>query len=199
MFKQIILLEDFVTSMDTGIVSVSFQGILTDSAMTDNTQYSFYTRNIEFINYILDEDDESIVEELNFLDTNSNGVSHESEDINENGVLKVGVFDIIKKEFIGVSFSDIAGDVLLVASLTKPNEDYKLVDARIYFGNRSGAMSITEDFLALLENRDEVNMLEAGFKQDDAAIVFDTVLAVEGFDAPLSSDSVNLKGIHLVK
>lgn len=189
MFKKIILLEDYVDSMDTGIVSVSFKGILTDSAMEDNTQFSFYTRNIEFISHLTDLDDEDIVLELEDLDTVSN--------VSSNDVVTVGAFDILKREFVGTSFSDITGEVLSVAMLTKPDKQYKLVDARIYFGNRSGAMSVTEDFLNLLQGK-KVNMLEAGFKDDDAATVFDTVLAVN--ESVLSQNGeVELNSIHLVK
>jgi hypothetical protein len=189
MFKKIILLEDYVESMDTGIVSVSFKGILTDSSMEDNTQFSFYTRNAEFISYVTGDDVEDVVARLEDRDTISN--------LSSNDVIYIGAFDILKREYVKTSFSDITGEVLSVASLTKPDNECKLVDARIYFGNRSGAMSITEDFLNLLEGK-EVNMLEAGFKEDQVAVVFDTVLAVK--ESALSQNGeVQLKSIHLLK
>jgi hypothetical protein len=189
MFKKIILLEDYVASMDFGIVSVSFKGILTDSSMEDNTQFSFYTRNPEFISHVTGDDVEEVVAELEDLDTVSN--------ISSTDIVYVGVFDILKREYVETSFSDITGEVLSVASLTKPDSELTLVDARIYFGNRSGAMSITENFLSLLEGQ-KINMLEAGFKDDEVATVFDTVLAVNE-STPSRSGEVQLKSIHLVK
>ena len=189
MFKKIILLEDYVASMDFGIVSVSFKGILTDSSMEDNTQFSFYTRNPEFISHVTGDDVEEVVAELEDLDTVSN--------ISSTDIVYVGVFDILKREYVETSFSDITGEVLSVASLTKPDSELTLVDARIYFGNRSGAMSITENFLSLLEGQ-KINMLEAGFKDDEVATVFDTVLAVNESTTSRSGE-VQLKSIHLVK
>lgn len=189
MFKKIILLEDYVDSMDTGIVSVSFKGILTDSTMEDNTQFSFYTRNPEFIAYLTGDEVEDILAEIEEKDTVSN--------LSSNDIVYVGVFDILKREYVATSFSDITGEALSIASLTKPDDECKLVDARIYFGSRSGAISITEDFLGLLEGK-EVNILEAGFKEDQVAIVFDTVLAVK--ESALSQNGeVQLKSIHLLK
>jgi hypothetical protein len=189
MFQKIILLDDYKNALEKGIVSLSYKQVITESNMTDNLTYCFHTRNPEFIAYLTGLDADDVEYNLGQAD---------SESFNPDSAVGVGVFNILSQKFETINFSEVTGEALAIASLTKPSETAKLVDARIYFGNKTGAISITEEFLQMVESKgDELNVLSLGFKEDEGAIVFDTVLAVD--ENMLGGEQVALKSIHLVK
>lgn len=185
MFSKIILLEDYISALDTGIVSISYDSIIIDN--DSKTNYSFYTRNVEFIAHLTGDDVEEVQAELEMVDSVS--------DIDSNDVLKVGAYNILERKFTSTFFSDITGEILFVSSLTKPKESHELVNAKIYLGNETGAVSVTDSFLKMTQGKDK-NMMEYGFKDDKVAIVFDTCLAYEEGFLP---DDIFLKGIHIRK
>ena len=189
MFQKIILLDDYKNALEKGIVSLSYKQVITESNMSDNLTYCFHTRNVEFISYLTGLEAYEI--EIDLDEANS-------ESYNPDSAVGVGVFNILSQKFETINFSEVTGEALAIASLTKPSETSTLVDARIYFGNKTGAISITEEFLQMVENKGgELNVLSLGFKEDEGAIVFDTVLAVD--ENILDGEQVALKSIHLVK
>lgn len=191
MFQKIILIDDYKNALEKGIVSLSYKQLITESNMTDNLTYCFHTRNAEFISYLTGH-------EIQIHEVEADLNQANSESFNSDSAVGVSVFNILSQKFETVNFSEVTGEALAIASLTKPSETSTLVDARIYFGNKTGAVSITEEFLQMVENKgEELNVLSLGFKEDDGAIVFDTVLAVD--ENILGGEQVALKSIHLVK
>lgn len=85
-------------------------------------------------------------------------------------------YDILNKKFLELQPAYFVGEVVSVAHCYEPSETLSLEDVKIYMGNKTGPLVISEKLLALFGTTEAD---EFGIKEDDKFIILSACLGVE--------------------
>lgn len=85
-------------------------------------------------------------------------------------------YDILNKKFLELQPAYFVGEVVSVAHCYEPSETLALEDVKIYMGNKTGPLVISEKLLALFGTTEAD---EFGIKDDDKFIILAACLGVE--------------------
>lgn len=86
------------------------------------------------------------------------------------------VYDILNKKTLEMEPESFDGIVYSVAHCYTPEDEVELNDAKVYIGNNTGAVVISDKMLSRFS---EADMDEFGIKQDDKCFIFSACIGVK--------------------
>lgn len=87
------------------------------------------------------------------------------------------VYDILNHKKLELEAESFDGEVFSVAHCYTPNQELALKDVKVYLGNKTGAVVISDH---MLNKFSSCEMDEFGIKEDDKFFILSACLGVEG-------------------
>lgn len=188
--KKIIFRDDFIEELEKSIICLKFN-------VNGEINYSYVTTNIEFIlsfgnidrttedfkkNLLSEEDSFDSDESFLFKLFSNNQLSEK---------IEFNVYDIFSNKLIVLNSGIFDGEIIKIASLSFPqNENNIIKDSKLYIGNKTGTVSVSNDFANYL--KDNITLSQIGIKDDETFFIFN---AVNEYD----QETKELKSIYLLK
>jgi len=102
-------------------------------------------------------------------------------------------FDILNKKTLELEASSFEGEVYSIGHCYLPSDDIELKDVKIYLGNKTGAVVISE---SMLKKFSDSSLEDFGIKEDDKSMIITGCLGING-DVLEDIYLVNDEGVHV--
>lgn len=188
--KKIIFRDDLVEELEKSIICLKFN-------INGEINYSYVTTNIEFIlsfgniDRATEDFKKNILSEEDIFDSDESFLFKLFSNNQLSEKIEFNVYDIFSNKLIVLNSGIFDGEIIKIASLYSPeNENNIIKDSKLYIGNKTGAVSVSNDFTNYL--KDNVTLSQIGIKDDETFFIFSTVNEYD-------QETKELKSIYLLK